>query len=171
MEVGSEFGAQVENEPRPFGGNGIRIAGSFLGQRCGPRNDATVAAKSIRRTSIVYTRFNSAQPSRTWRDQFDGQNLSRIRAVRSRPCDAAGRLSSLGVAHQRTVRRETNGGVQDLNVRIDPAGIFLQGRCCSFYCKQLAQTAAMRLGGGASIINEIEVAATDGDGAPGTHRH
>jgi osmotically-inducible protein OsmY len=80
-------------------------------------------------------------------------------------------LRALALRIKRTVRRETNGGVQDLNVRIDPAGIFLQGRCCSFYCKQLAQTAAMRLGGGASIINEIEVAASDGDGAPGTHRH
>jgi hypothetical protein len=80
-------------------------------------------------------------------------------------------FKALALRIKRTVRRETNGGVQDLNVRIDPAGIFLQGRCCSFYCKQLAQTAAMRLGGGASIINEIEVADSNGDGAAGTHRH
>lgn len=81
-------------------------------------------------------------------------------------------LRALALRIKRTVRRETNGGVRDLNVRIDPAGIFLLGRCNSFYCKQLAQTAAMRLGGGASVINEIEVAQANGDGStPGVHRH
>jgi osmotically-inducible protein OsmY len=69
-------------------------------------------------------------------------------------------LRALALRIKRTVRRETNGRVQDLNVRIDPGGIVLQGKCGSFYCKQLAQTAAMRLGGGASVINEIEVAET-----------
>lgn len=82
-------------------------------------------------------------------------------------------LRALALRIKRSVRRETNGGVQDLNVRIDPGGIFLHGRCSSFYCKQLAQTAAMRLGGGASVINEIEVAPSDGNGSgpPGTHRY
>jgi osmotically-inducible protein OsmY len=82
-------------------------------------------------------------------------------------------LRALAQRIKRTVRRETNGGVQDLNVRIDPAGILLQGRCSSFYCKQLAQTAAMRLSDGASVVNEIEVAASDGNGngGPGAHSH
>lgn len=73
-------------------------------------------------------------------------------------------LRALALRIKRTVRHETNGGVQDLDVRIDPAGIFLHGRCASFYCKQLAQTAAMRMSGGAAVINEIEVAAADGNG-------
>jgi osmotically-inducible protein OsmY len=81
-------------------------------------------------------------------------------------------LRALALRIKRSVRRETNGGVQDLIVRIDLGGIFLQGRCSSFYCKQLAQTAAMRLGGGASVINEIQVAASNGiGGGPGAHRH
>ncbi|HEX3997339.1 MAG TPA: BON domain-containing protein [Pirellulales bacterium] len=82
-------------------------------------------------------------------------------------------LRALALRIKRTVRHETNGGVQELDVRIDSAGIFLRGRCGSFYCKQLAQTAAMRLCGGASVINEIEVAVAEenGDAQRGDHCH
>ena len=81
-------------------------------------------------------------------------------------------LRSLALRIKRSVRHETNGRVQDLDVRIDPAGIFLRGRCGSFYCKQLAQTAAMHLSGGSSIINEIEVAADqNGHGLHEADRH
>jgi len=72
-------------------------------------------------------------------------------------------LRALALRIKRSVRHDTGGGVQDLEVRIDSAGIFLRGRCNSFYCKQLAQTAAMRMSGGASVVNEIEVA-DDEDG-------
>ncbi len=78
-------------------------------------------------------------------------------------------LRTLAMRIKRTVRRETSGGVQNLDVRIDTAGIFLNGRCGSFYCKQLAQTAAMRLSGGAIVVNEIEVAETENGGGPLGH--
>jgi osmotically-inducible protein OsmY len=70
-------------------------------------------------------------------------------------------LRALAMRIKRSVRHETNGGVQKLDVRIDSGGVFLSGHCSSFYCKQLAQTAAMRLSGGASVFNQIEVAQTD----------
>lgn len=58
---------------------------------------------------------------------------------------------------RRAVRRETRGGVSQLKVVVDPRGVHLGGRCRSFYCKQLAQQAAMRLSGDARLDNQIEV--------------
>ena len=58
---------------------------------------------------------------------------------------------------RRTVRRETRGGVSQLKVEVDSRGIRLRGKCNSFYCKQLAQQAAMRLAGDAPVDNQIEV--------------
>lgn len=58
---------------------------------------------------------------------------------------------------RRAVRRETRGGVNQLKVDIDPRGVHLRGRCRSFYCKQLAQQAAMRLAGDTPLDNQIEV--------------
>ena len=68
-------------------------------------------------------------------------------------------VRSLTMRIKRSVRRQTNGGVQELQVLIDAASIRLQGRCTSFYSKQLAQTAAMRLCGELEVVNEIEVVA------------
>lgn len=58
---------------------------------------------------------------------------------------------------RRAVRRETRGGVRQLKVEVDSRGIRLRGQCASFYCKQLAQQAAMRLSGEARVDNEIAV--------------
>jgi osmotically-inducible protein OsmY len=55
------------------------------------------------------------------------------------------------------VREQTFGGVRDLEVRISAQGVVLRGRCSSFYCKQLAQHAAMGLAGPRRLVNEIEV--------------
>jgi hypothetical protein len=55
------------------------------------------------------------------------------------------------------VREQTFGGVRDLEVRITAQGVVLRGRCSSFYCKQLAQHAAMVLAGPRTLTNEIEV--------------
>jgi hypothetical protein len=57
----------------------------------------------------------------------------------------------------RDVREQTFGGIRDLEVRIDDAGVVLRGRCASFYCKQLAQHAAIRHAGQRPLVNEIEV--------------
>jgi osmotically-inducible protein OsmY len=58
---------------------------------------------------------------------------------------------------RRAIRRETRGGVSQLKVEIDSRGIRLRGQCGSFYCKQLAQQAAMRLSGEAPVDNQVEV--------------
>jgi hypothetical protein len=58
---------------------------------------------------------------------------------------------------RRAVRRETRGGVSQLKIDIDSRGIRLRGQCSSFYCKQLAQQAAMRLCGETPVNNQIEV--------------
>ena len=66
-------------------------------------------------------------------------------------------VQALTARIRRTVRRETRGGVSQLKVEIDSRGIRLRGQCRSFYCKQLAQQAAMRLAGEAPVDNQIEV--------------
>jgi len=66
-------------------------------------------------------------------------------------------LSGWSARIRRAVRRETRGGVSQLKVEIDSRGIHLRGQCRSFYCKQLAQQAAMRLSGEAALDNQIEV--------------
>jgi hypothetical protein len=58
---------------------------------------------------------------------------------------------------RRAVRRETRGGVSQLKVEIDSLAVHLKGQCRSFYCKQLAQQAAMRLASGVPLDNQIEV--------------
>ena len=58
---------------------------------------------------------------------------------------------------RRAVRRETRGGISQLKIEIDSRGIRLRGQCGSFYCKQLAQQAAMRLSGETPVNNQIEV--------------
>jgi osmotically-inducible protein OsmY len=64
---------------------------------------------------------------------------------------------ALAMRIKRSVRRHSGGGVKALEVHVDHETIRLGGRCASFYCKQLAQHAAMRLSGGVQVINGIEV--------------
>jgi hypothetical protein len=47
--------------------------------------------------------------------------------------------------------------VRDLTVEVNREGVLLRGRCTSFYCKQMAQQAAMALPGGDRLTNRIEV--------------
>ncbi len=58
---------------------------------------------------------------------------------------------------ERAVQYETGRGVADLTVEIGPEGVLLKGRCDTYYTKQLAQHAAMRMPGGDRLINSIEV--------------
>jgi len=68
-------------------------------------------------------------------------------------------LRALAMRIKRTVRRQTSGGVRQLNVEIEPEAIRLSGHCSSFYCKQLATHAAQRLSGSVPVANDIVVAA------------
>jgi osmotically-inducible protein OsmY len=58
---------------------------------------------------------------------------------------------------ERAVQQETGGAVRNLSVEITREGVLLRGRCTTYYCKQLAQHAAMSVPGGEHLINEIQV--------------
>jgi len=58
---------------------------------------------------------------------------------------------------KRVVRRHTSGGIRELAVELETGSVRLRGRCNSFYCKQMAQQAAMNFLPGETIVNEIEV--------------
>ncbi len=59
---------------------------------------------------------------------------------------------------ERAVQAGTSGGVENLCVEVNRDGVLLTGRCETFYCKQLAQHAAMATPGGQRLVNHIEVA-------------
>jgi hypothetical protein len=63
----------------------------------------------------------------------------------------------LAASIERAVQQETGRGVSDLSVEINREGVLLRGRCGSYYCKQLAQHAAMTVPGGDRLTNCIEV--------------
>ena len=63
----------------------------------------------------------------------------------------------LATSIEQAVLRETGHGVQDLLVEVDCRGVRLTGRCTTYYCKQLAQHAAMCMPGGDRLTNLIEV--------------
>ena len=63
----------------------------------------------------------------------------------------------LAASIERAVQYETGRGVADLTVEVGPQGVLLRGRCDTYYTKQLAQHAAMRMPGGDRLVNSIEV--------------
>lgn len=63
----------------------------------------------------------------------------------------------LAASIERAVQQETGRGVRDLAVEVNRDGVLLRGRCTTYYCKQLAQHAAMGLPGGDRLTNSIEV--------------
>ena len=63
----------------------------------------------------------------------------------------------LAASIERAVQRETHGGVRNLCVEVNGSGVYLRGRCPTYYLKQLAQHAAMGLPGGHRLTNQIEV--------------
>ncbi len=65
--------------------------------------------------------------------------------------------AALAARVRRGIRRNTHQAVRSLRVEIDAQSVRLQGRCGTFYIKQLAQQAAMRLVGFLPCDNQIEV--------------
>ena len=84
-------------------------------------------------------------------------NSERVAAERQVAAD-----KRLADAIEREIHERTSGKIHNLRVEVGAAGVRLQGRCVTFYCKQLAQHAAMNLieknlTGGGPLTNEIEV--------------
>ncbi len=63
----------------------------------------------------------------------------------------------LAASIERAVQQETGHGVRNLSVEVNSDGVLLKGRCTTYYCKQLAQHAAMALPGGDRVTNSIDV--------------
>jgi len=63
----------------------------------------------------------------------------------------------LAASIEKAVQNETGHGIDDLTVEVSPQGILLRGHCETYYCKQLAQHAAMVMRGGDRLVNYIEV--------------
>lgn len=64
---------------------------------------------------------------------------------------------ALAASIEQAVHRRTGRGVHDLRVEVGPDGIVLEGRCYTYYCKQLAQSAVLALADGDRLNNRIEV--------------
>ena len=59
---------------------------------------------------------------------------------------------------KRLIRRETNLGVKEMCVTLENGKVVLSGHCRTFYTKQLAQQAAMKVIGTDELVNDIRVA-------------
>jgi len=64
---------------------------------------------------------------------------------------------ALAVSIEKAVQQETGGGVANLTVIVRGDRIWLHGSCSSYYCKQLAQHAAMAVPASLNLMNCIEV--------------
>jgi len=71
---------------------------------------------------------------------------------------AASRAEKLAARIARVVQRRTSGSIVGLTVEVRRDGVYLGGRCATFYSKQLAQQAAMGVVEDEPLTNEIEVA-------------
>ena len=63
----------------------------------------------------------------------------------------------LAASIEKAVQQQTAGGVANLAVVIHGDRVWLHGSCASYYCKQLAQHAAMTVPAGLHLMNCIEV--------------
>jgi len=65
---------------------------------------------------------------------------------------------SLATRVRRGILRLAAGRIRELSVEVQGNTIRIRGRCSSFYCKQLAQHAAMELADGQQVDNQLHVA-------------
>jgi len=80
-----------------------------------------------------------------------------LRAVGAGLPETLKEAEQLATSIERAVQQETCYGVRNLSVEVNPDGVLLKGRCETYYCKQLAQHAAMGMPGGEQLTNSIEV--------------
>jgi len=72
--------------------------------------------------------------------------------------DADFHASELAARIKRLIRRRTGSGINQLRVDVGNQTIRIAGHCSTFYCRQLAQQAAMQLGGQRVIDDQVTVA-------------
>lgn len=65
---------------------------------------------------------------------------------------------TLATRVRRGILRLAAGRIRELSVEVHGNTIQIRGRCSSFYCKQLAQHAAMELATGQQVDNQLHVA-------------
>ena len=68
-----------------------------------------------------------------------------------------GEAEALAASIEKAVQEQTAGGVANLTVVVRGDHIWLHGSCSSYYCKQLAQHAAMTVPASLHLTNCIEV--------------
>ena len=79
------------------------------------------------------------------------------RAVGAGLPETLAEAEELAASIEQAVQQGTGRGVRDLSVEVNPEGVRLKGRCTTYYCKQLAQHAAMGVPGTDRLVNSIEV--------------
>lgn len=77
--------------------------------------------------------------------------------VRARPLVPSRDARLLAARIERAIQQETGRGVRNLNVEVGPENVVMTGFCSTYYCKQLAQHAAMSVARTIGMINSIEV--------------
>jgi len=77
--------------------------------------------------------------------------------VEEGPPETLEEAEQLAASIEKAVQQETGRQVRNLSVEVHPDGVLLKGRCDTYYCKQLAQHAAMGMTGGDQLTNSIEV--------------
>ena len=90
---------------------------------------------------------------------YDGPAVSAAEHFPDHPLpETLAEAEKLAASIERAVSRETGGRVRNLHVEVNRDGVLLTGRCNTYYAKQQAQHAAMRVPGGGQLTNQIEVA-------------
>ena len=94
--------------------------------------------------------------------EFESRKGAPLRSATSdRPAPVKQPLSleaeKLAMRIERQIRRATSDKVRELRVEVRRDSIVLEGRCGTFYCKQLASHAAMALSGTTPLVNHIDV--------------
>ncbi len=90
----------------------------------------------------------------------DHQGLAQTKTQISSHAKAASNIDPAELARRiaRMIKRETYLGVQDMKVRFENGTLILSGLCHTFYTKQLAQEAALKIMGDVDLVNAIHVA-------------
>jgi hypothetical protein len=57
----------------------------------------------------------------------------------------------------RMVKQATNSGIQEMNVFLENGKMVLTGDCLTFYTKQLAQEAVLKVADNIDLVNRIHV--------------